>query len=246
LLHFLALATFNLLFSLVAEWEFQLWDRQKGENVLMTHQMLLEARTNPGSYKECIEGGKDLVLRVLTNRVSQLYIQWVKNADPLPQNKKQKCISCESGARGQNAPSKGQKLRGTGPGFLETCGCPIDGALIEFWMFKVTSDDPQVPKRDPPSTTKSESEYPASDFSLNPVSLRVIGGAIEAASGLTPETMFTEKRERLETTVLWALDELQADADIADQCKLFKKAKSHFKATMKQVHEHDLGDVDSS
>jgi hypothetical protein len=51
------------------EKKFEVWDYRTGKYVVMTDWMLHEARMDPSSYMGCIEEGKDLILRILTNRV---------------------------------------------------------------------------------------------------------------------------------------------------------------------------------
>jgi hypothetical protein len=121
--------------------------------------------------------------------------------------------------------TKGQSLRGDGHGFLNKCRCPIDTALTEFWMYKITSGNPDVPQR-------TEEAFSTSDFALNPVSLRVVRAAIEAASGLNPDTMFQSTHDRLKTTILWALDNLIEDYDPGVQSAKIKKVKSYFEKVM--------------
>jgi len=120
-------------------------------------------------------------------------------------NKNEKCISCEFGGRGKSASTKGAALRAKGPGFLSKCECPIDTALTEFWMVKVTGNNPAVPKRDGP--------HPLSDFALNPVSLRMIGEAIYEASGLNTDSMFQPAHLRRTHTIQWCFDQMIQDED---------------------------------
>jgi hypothetical protein len=87
--------------------------------------------------------------------------------------------------------------------------------------------------------TKNESMYPASDFVLNLVSLRLIGAAIEAASGLMHKTLFMPQHERLETTVLWAMDALLVGSSNDKQHVLLNKSMAHFWRTMERVHSLD-------
>jgi len=131
-------------------------------------------------------------------------------------------------------------LRGTGPGFLNKCGCPVDMATTEFWMYKVTADDSKVPRRD-------SEDIQSSDFALNPVSLRLIGAAIEAASGLTFEKLLTSRRKRLEATMCWALKEMLGEYVKDEQKVLVERMAFRFNDVMTQVHEMDLsGDEDDS
>jgi hypothetical protein len=102
---------------------------------------------------------------------------------------------------------------------------------MEFWMFKVTADDPNVPKRDDP-------EISSTDFALNPVSLRLIGAAIKAASGLTPENLFVSRRDRLEATVSWAMNQM-VDEVSDEQGKKVKRLIKSFEKTMKEVEQLD-------
>jgi hypothetical protein len=99
-------------------------------------------------------------------------------------------------------------------------------------MYKVTACDPQVPARDNP-------DIPPSDFALNPVSLCLIGAAIKAASGLTTEDLFASRRNRLETTILWAMDEMILECIEDDQSNKVKAVKDRFERTMAAVRKFD-------
>jgi hypothetical protein len=99
-------------------------------------------------------------------------------------------------------------------------------------MYKVTADDPQVPARD-------DANIPPSDFALNPVSLRLIGAAIKAASGLRTVDLFDSHRDRLETTILWAMNELILQCSQEDQANKVKVVKSRFEKAMNAVRELD-------
>jgi hypothetical protein len=46
------------------------WDYDKNKYVELTETMAHAARTNPAAWPGSIERGKELVLRILTNRVS--------------------------------------------------------------------------------------------------------------------------------------------------------------------------------
>jgi hypothetical protein len=99
-------------------------------------------------------------------------------------------------------------------------------------MYKATAGDPQVPAHD-------DANIPPSDFALNPVSLRLIGAAIKAASGLTTEDLFDSRRDRLETTVRWALDEMISECIKEDQSNKVKVVQSRFERTMAAVRQLD-------
>ena len=151
------------------------------------------------------------------------------------QNKNQKCLSCEGGGRGQSMSTKGQALHGDGPEFLNKCRCPIDTVATEFWMYKATANDPQVPLRNDPN-------IPASDFALNPVSLRLIGAAIRAAAGLETEDLFTLRRTRLETTARWALNEMVEECVEDEQKVKVRRMVDRFEQVMDDVHQLDLSE----
>jgi hypothetical protein len=107
--------------------------------------------------------------------------------------------------------------------------------MTEFWMYKVTADDPQVPARD-------DHSIPPSDFALNPVSLRLIGAAIKAASGLSTEDLFDSRRDRLETTILWAMNEMISDSFTEEQSNKVKIMKGRFVKTMTALRDLDMVD----
>jgi hypothetical protein len=96
-------------------------------------------------------------------------------------------------------------------------------------MCKVTASDPDVPQ--------CGGEHPDSDFMLNPAILKMIGGAIKAASGLTAETMFQTPEECYETTIRWALNELIEACGSADQVQRVKKVKSYFEKVMADIRQ---------
>jgi hypothetical protein len=201
----------------------------------MSDAMLHEARTVPGAHPGCIQMGIELVSQILTNRVSYWVCEEFLWPDKVRQSKNQKCLSCDSGARGKSMSTKGQALRGDGAGFLNKCRCPIDTAATEFWMYKVTAGDPRVPERDDQDITPS-------DFALNPVSLRLIGAAIEAASGLTTERLFDVRRDRLENTIHWAMKEIYKGSLDKEQKHKIRQIKKGFAQTMDDVR--DLDSVD--
>jgi hypothetical protein len=102
-------------------------------------------------------------------------------------------------------------------------------------MYKVSSADPRVPRRDPPSTPKGRAQYPASDFSLNPVSLQLIGAALEQASGLTIDTLFLNRREQFEATAVWAISKVAEGLTGEEAKELLTEYLEHFKRTMKKA-----------
>ena len=71
----------------------------------------------------------------------------------------------------------------------------LDTVLTEFWMFKVTAGDPNIPQPDDPAISST-------DFALDPVSLRLISAAIKAPSGLT------QKIYLFHIVIAWRLHEL--------------------------------------
>jgi hypothetical protein len=128
--------------------------------------------------------------------------------------------------------TKGQALCGTGSGYMNKCQCPIETAALEFWMYKVTADHPDVPRRDNP-------DIPISDFALNPVSLRLIGVAIEAASGLTIDELFVSRQERLIGTISWSLRQLVREFDNGAQKQKIEDMLKRFEKVMCIVQEWD-------
>jgi hypothetical protein len=94
-------------------------------------------------------------------------------------------------------------------------------------MYKITSSSGDVPDRE-------DERFPPSDFFFNPVSLRVVGAAIREASGLTPQTMFQPERERLETTIMWALERLLAGCG-AEQATFLNRYRARFEKVMEEI-----------
>jgi hypothetical protein len=99
---------------------------------------------------------------------------------------------------------------------------------MDFWMFKVTAGKPDVPDR---------TEAKPSDFALNPLILRVIGSAIEIASGLTTDEMFTPPEDRLEHTIMWALDQLINKHSEGVQQIGLEHIRARFKRIMEEARE---------
>ena len=100
-------------------------------------------------------------------------------------------------------------------------------------MFKVTAGDPNIPKRDDPAISST-------DFALNPVSLRLIRATIEAACGLTTEQLFLARRDRLEATIRWAMNQM-ADEVSEEQGR---KVKGMIKSFDKRMEDVALLDED--
>jgi hypothetical protein len=95
-------------------------------------------------------------------------------------------------------------LRGVGQYYLD-CKCPIETALLELWISKISANYPDMPNRTDSGAGK---KFKPGEFALNPVTLSIIGAAIHDASGLTTETMFAPKVQRIKTTIEWAIEEL--------------------------------------
>ena len=132
-----------------------------------------------------------------------------------------KCLTCHNGGRGQSAPKKAESLRGhpdKNQNFLD-CRCPVETALLELWMAKVTARRGDIPERpvEKETTTKkastsalktsssktSSSKASSSkdgltnaDFATNPALLRVFQSAINEVSGLTLEELFVPPEQR--------------------------------------------------
>ncbi|KAJ7058280.1 hypothetical protein C8F01DRAFT_1086033 [Mycena amicta] len=74
-------------------------------------------------------------------------------------------------------------------------------------------------------------------LALNPDSLKLIGAAIEVASGLTVEELLQNEVSRLESTALWALKGLHrlAEANDSDQVSLFAAQIKSLRTSMKAL-----------
>jgi hypothetical protein len=81
--------------------------------------------------------------------------------------------------------------------------------------------------------------YPLSDFALNPVSLQLIGAAIEAASGLTIDELFISHQERLIGTISWSLRQLVREFDNGVQKQKIEDMLKHFEKVMCIVWKWD-------
>jgi hypothetical protein len=87
-----------------------------------------------------------------------------------------------------------------GPEFLD-CGCPVDTALLELWMTKVTAQNDSVPRRTDKGMTPAR-------MAFTPDNLRMVEGAIMAASGLTVSQLLQPEEKRLILTIGWAMEQL--------------------------------------
>ncbi|KAF7342138.1 hypothetical protein MVEN_01801500 [Mycena venus] len=159
---------------------------EKGKRITMSSSMLNDARINPSLYPGVVEEGMDAVLEVLKNR-----------------NGRVKCLTCDStGLRGQALEQKPIPPQADDP-YLKDCKCPLRGAALELWMVKMTAGIEGIPQRG--------GDIPKHRLALNPDILKVIGGAIEVASGLSVEDLLQPEMDRLEVTVHWALKRLGKD-----------------------------------
>lgn len=89
--------------------------------------------------------------------------------------------------------------------FLNECKCPLNGAALELWMIKQTAGMQGIPQR-------GDDDVAARRLALNPDVLKLIGGAIEVASGLDVNGLLKPKADRLEATARWALEGLHSIA----------------------------------
>jgi hypothetical protein len=97
-------------------------------------------------------------------------------------------------------------------------------------MFKVTSEDGQVPRQ-------GENNISHADVAFNSATLSIVSSAIEAASGLKSSTMFHNERRRLGITIGWALEKLEGsfdegDDDIVEKIRNVKKAFGRVKRVL--------------
>ena len=105
----------------------------------------------------------------------------------------------------------------------------IKTGLTELWMFKVTSEDDQVPRW-------GENNISHADVAFNPATLGIVSSAIEAASGLKSSNMFCNKRRRLGITIGWALEKLEGlfyeDNEVVEKIWNTKKAFGRVKRVL--------------
>jgi hypothetical protein len=87
-----------------------------------------------------------------------------------------------------------------GADFLD-CGCPIDTALLELWMTKVTAQDDSIPR------CTDEGMTPA-QMAFTPDNLCMVEGAITAVSGLTVSQLLQPEEKWLILTIGWAMEQL--------------------------------------
>ncbi|KAJ6456577.1 hypothetical protein DFH09DRAFT_1349940 [Mycena vulgaris] len=151
-----------------------------GKKVIMSRSMAIDARLAPSVYPGCVENGMAPVISVLTNRAG-----------------KENCITCD-GVRGQALTSKPAPPKKDGS-YLTDCKCPVRSAALELWMIKMTADNDDIPQRANDVTNHR--------LALNPDILKVIAGAIEAASGHHIETLLTPERDKSDQT--YATDPVQ-------------------------------------
>ncbi|KAJ6463195.1 hypothetical protein DFH09DRAFT_1347305 [Mycena vulgaris] len=144
-----------------------------GKKVIMSRSMAIDARLTPSMYPGCVENGMAPVISVLKNRAG-----------------KENCITCD-GVRGQALTSKPAPPKKDGS-YLTDCKCPVRGAALELWMIKMTADNDDIPQR--------ANDVANHRLALNPDVLKVIAGAIEAASGHHIETLLTPERDKSDQT----------------------------------------------
>ncbi|KAJ6495829.1 hypothetical protein DFH09DRAFT_1103716 [Mycena vulgaris] len=124
------------------------------------------------------------------------------------------------------------------PGCVENGMAPVisvltNRAALELWMIKMTADNDDIPQRANDVTNHR--------LALNPDILKVIAGAIEAASGHHIETLLTPERDRLLHTIHWALACLHSIADDEDSAfaNSFVLLSDKLKDTMKAIDAED-------
>ncbi|KAJ7143013.1 hypothetical protein C8R44DRAFT_726300 [Mycena epipterygia] len=181
-----------------------------GKLVTMDATMCIDARRDASMYPGCVENGMEPVKEVLTNR-----------------NGREKCISCGSAPRGQAMAARPDPEERP---FLKDCKCPLSGAALELWMLKMTGDSEDIPQR-------GDDQLANHRLSLNPEILKVIGGAIKAASGHDIDTLLTPEIDRLQHTIHWALGRLysMSSEDGSKYAESFQLLSKKLKETMDAV-----------
>jgi hypothetical protein len=194
-----------------------IFDYSKNKYTELTPTVILAAKKDLSSWLGTIEAGREVAAAVLENRVICFFFRLCLLNALTIQDHRRKCITCSEGSRAKSKSTKGSALRGFGPGYLH-CECPVETGLIELWISKISAQNPDIPKRG--DDNDDGKEFTKADFAFNPVTLRIVSSAIEEASGLTTQTMFAPKLERLKTTVRWAFEELKGaalqDSDVCD------------------------------
>ncbi|KAF7378020.1 hypothetical protein MSAN_00225900 [Mycena sanguinolenta] len=185
------------------------------KRITMTPSMLIEARTRADQYRGVVEAGMDTVHAVLKNR-----------------NGRYKCISCDrvnGGAGGKKLDTRLAPPVEDHP-YLQDCKCPLRGAALELWMLKMTVHDERVPKR-------ADNDISARKLAFNPDTLKIVAGAIEAASGHDVPTLLQPEVKRLEHTALWALTRLKMLAE-ADDSDSSAASFGHLAKRLRETMEH--------
>ncbi|KAJ7719361.1 hypothetical protein DFH07DRAFT_784677 [Mycena maculata] len=168
---------------------------EDGKLVTFTDKMVFEARMDAARHPGCVEAGLEPVMAMMKNR-----------------SNKWKCITCDSGGpRGKALAGRPIPPREDRP-FLEDCKCPVRGAALELWMIKMTAHDDSIPQRRRGDSSEGEGTRNR-DLAMNPDILKLIGGAIKAASGHEVETLLQPEVDRLAHTITWALQRLGSIAE---------------------------------
>lgn len=165
---------------------------------------LLKARTDASAYPGIVEAGMKPISAVLRNRVSPVLLPLFSNPQPC-QAGRHKCITCDSGPRGAALDARADPPATDHP-FLADCKCPLHGAALELWMIKQTAGIGSIPQRGNEGVRNRDLAFTSS-------TLKVVAGAIKAASGHEGETLFQPEYQRLVHTVIWALENLHSIAD---------------------------------
>ncbi|KAI0056169.1 hypothetical protein BV25DRAFT_1842452 [Artomyces pyxidatus] len=167
------------------------FDDENQERAILTHKIAVRARQYPEKYSGVLEEGRALALEALRSKDGDV-----------------KCLHCRGAGRAANKPRKAQSLRSQGEGYLD-CGCPVTSSLLEFWVFKNSSNylnevptpENNVEVRE--SVGKEGHHYRLGFTALN---LPYIAAAVKEVSRLEVDDLLQPRTQRTLTT-LWRIAE---------------------------------------
>ncbi|KAJ3759482.1 hypothetical protein EV360DRAFT_82089 [Lentinula raphanica] len=175
----------------------QFFDYESGKLTKLTRTVARDARKNMSAHMGTIERGPEVAMEVFKNHVGGI-----------------KCIThSETNWRGKTINKRHGHL---------TCGCPNILALVELFVKKTTSCDPQYSQeadelqREMP---KLLAEY-KTDLSFSPANLLCIQHSLRLVSGLPVEKLLQPRLNRILDTSAWAVTELHGLVKEEDQVLL--------------------------
>ncbi|KAJ7909903.1 hypothetical protein B0H13DRAFT_2329842 [Mycena leptocephala] len=131
---------------------------------------------------------KNVPIKIVDNDCSKVASMEAVRVVLMNRSGREKCITCDQGARGKALVSKPVPPAEDHP-YLADCKCPLRGAALELWMIKMTTDIEGIPQR-------GDAQVANHRLALNPDILKVIASAIELTSGHDTETLLQPKMDR--------------------------------------------------